>query len=139
MLALIAALITRARAGILIGLALVGLLALSAWPVFHYGEEGYDRVLSMSDQAGGKYLAYHRLLAERWVFLFYITAGVAGLGCLLAWRWPRTLVYSSVLALVLAAGSLSAGIFIAKAGGPIRHREFRSGSPPVVPKSDQGT
>ena len=70
---------------------------------------------------------------------FYVTAGVAALGCFLAWKWPRTLVYSSVLALVLAAGSLSAGIFIAKAGGQIRHREFRSGPPPVVPKSDQGS
>jgi hypothetical protein len=139
MVALAAALITRERKAIFIGLGLVGLLALSAWPVFHYGEAGYDRVLSMADEAGGKYLEYHRMLAERWVFLFYVTAGIAGLGCLVAWKWPRTLVYSSVLALVLAASSLAAGIFIAKAGGQVRHREFRSGSPPQVPKSEQGS
>ena len=130
MLALTAALVTRNRTAILIGLALVGLLALSAWPVFEYGEEGYNRVLSMADEAGGKYLEHHKALAGRWVFLYFVTAGVAGLGFALSWKWPRTLVPSSILALVLAAASLTAGIVIAQAGGPIRHREFRSGPPP---------
>jgi hypothetical protein len=130
MLALIAALATRDRTAILIGLALVGALALSAWPVYCFGQAGYDRVLSMADGPGGKYLAYHQQLAERWVFLYFITAGVAGSGCLLAWKWPRTLVISSVLALLLSAASLASGIIIAKAGGAIRHREFRSGPAP---------
>lgn len=135
MVALIAALPTKDRTAILIGLALVGLLALSAWPVYEYGQAGYDRVLSMSDEAGQKYLAYHQRLAERWTFLYFLTAGVAGLGCLLTWKWPRTLVLSSALALLLAAASLTAGIIIAKAGGAIRHREFRSGPPPELPNS----
>jgi len=134
MLALIAALFTRDRTAILIGLALVGLLALSAWPVYEYGEEGYDRVLSMTDEAGGKYLQYHRALAERWVFLYFVTAGIAGVGFMAAWKWPRTLVFSSILALVLAAASLTAGIVIAKAGGAIRHREFRFEPPPEPPE-----
>ena len=133
MLALVVALATKDRTAILIGLALVGLMALSAWPVYYYGEAGYDRVLSMADEAGEKYLAYHRQLAERWVFLYFVTAGIAGLGCSLAWKWPRTLVLSSVLALVLAGASLASGIVIAKAGGAIRHREFRSGPPPKLP------
>ena len=133
MLALIAALVTRDRTATLIGLALVGLLALSAWPVYHYGEEGYDRVLSMADEAGGKFLAQHRALADRWIFLYYLSAGVAALGLTLAWKWPRTLVASSILALVLAAASLAAGIVIAKAGGAVRHREFRFTPPPQPP------
>jgi hypothetical protein len=131
-LALAAALITRNRTAILLGLALVGLLALSVWPVFEYGEDGYDRVLSMADEAGGKFLAHHRDLAGRWVFLYYVTAGMAGLGFVLAWKWPRTLVYSSILALMLAAASLTAGVVIAKAGGQIRHTEFRP-DPPLRP------
>ncbi len=133
MVALAVALITRDRTAILIGLALVGLLALSAWPVYHYGEAAYDRVLSMTDDAGGKYLEHHRALAERWVFLYFVTAGVAGAGFVLAWKWPRTLVFSSILALVLAAASLAAGIVIAQAGGAVRHREFRYGPPPLPP------
>jgi hypothetical protein len=130
MLALIAALVTRDRTATFIGLALVGVLALSAWPVDHFGEEGYDRVLSMADEAGGKFLAYHRALAERWIFLYFLTAGVAALGLMLAWKWPRTLVISSILALALATASLAAGIVIAKAGGAVRHREFRFDPPP---------
>jgi hypothetical protein len=133
MLALVVALVTKDRTAILIGLALVGLMALSAWPVYYYGQAGYDRVLSMADEAGQKYLAYHQQLGERWVFLYFVTAGVAGLGCALVWKWPRTLVISSVLALVLAGSSLASGIIIAKAGGAIRHREFRSGPPPKLP------
>jgi hypothetical protein len=133
MLALAGALVTRNRTATRIGLLLVCLLALSAWPVYHYGEEGYDRVLSMSDEAGGKYLDHHRALAERWVFLYFVTAGAAGVGFLLAWKWPGTLVFSSILALVLAAASLAAGIAIAKAGGAVRHREFRFDSPPPPP------
>ena len=124
--ALTAALVVRSHKATLIGLALVSLLALSAWPVAEYGKEGYDCVLSMSDEAGGTYLAHHRDLASRWIFLYYITAGIAALGFALAWKWPRTLVLSSVLALVLGVSSLAAGIVIAKAGGCIRHREFRT-------------
>ena len=133
MLALTAALVTRNRTAILLSLALVALLALSAWPVAEYGEDGYDRVLALSDEAGSKFLAHHRELASRWLFLYYVTAGVAGLGFALAWKWPRTLVYSSILALVIGASSLGAGVVIAKAGGCIRHREFRSDPPPQPP------
>jgi hypothetical protein len=133
MLALIAALVTKDRTAILIGLALVGLLALSAWPVYHYGEEGYDRVLSMTDAAGAKFLEHHKALAGRWIVLYFVTAGVAGLGFIAAWKWPRTLVFSAILALALAAASLAAGTAIAKAGGAVRHREFRFEPPPQPP------
>ena len=133
MVALIAALITRNRVATLIGLGLVCLLALSAWPVDYFGGAGYDRVLSMTDAAGGQFLHHHQELADRWIFLYFVTAGVAGLGFVLAWKWPRTLVASSLLALVLATASLAAGIAIAKDGGAIRHREFRFSPTPQPP------
>ena len=132
MLALVVALVVKSRSGTIIGLALVGVLALSVWPVYEYGQAGFDRVLSMADEPGQAFLRYHARLAERWVFLYYLTAGVAGLGLGLTWKWPRWLTPASILALALAAASLSAGIVIAQAGGEIRHREFRSGPPPVV-------
>jgi hypothetical protein len=50
---LIGALILRNRAAIYLGMGMVSLFALSAWPVFEYGEGGYDRVYSMADDAGG--------------------------------------------------------------------------------------
>jgi hypothetical protein len=131
MLSLGIALLFRNRPGTLAGLALVGLLALSVWPVYHYGEGGYDRVLSMADDDGRAFLRRHQELAERWVFAYYATAGVAGVGFLLAWKWPKSLPFSSGLALVLAGASVAAGIFIAQVGGEIRHREFRTGPPPA--------
>jgi hypothetical protein len=130
MTALAAALVARSRNSLLIGLALVCLVSLSIWPVYAYGEAGYDRVLSMSDNEGGAYLQYHQELAGRWAFLYFITAGVAALGFGLAWKWPRSLAVFSAITLVLAACSLVAGIIIAEAGGAVRHREFRSGPPP---------
>jgi hypothetical protein len=126
MLALAASLAARNRPALLLSLSLVSLLALSFWPVYHFGEAGYDRVLSMSDEAGGAYLKSHEALAERWAFLYYLTAGVAALGVGLAWKWPRALPVFSALALLLAVASLAAGIAIAHAGGQVRHREFRS-------------
>ncbi len=132
MLALVIALVIRNRQAIRIGLALVSLLCLSVWPVYEYGQAGYDRVLSMADENGQAFLRYHAQLAERWVVLYYVTAGVAALGFGLSWKWPRLLMPLSLLSLVLALVSLLAGIVIAHAGGQVRHREFRYGPPPVV-------
>ncbi len=129
-LGLVIALICRNRAAIFLGLLLVALASLSVWPVFEYGEGGYDRVLSMADDPGRAFLKHHEELAERWVFLYYITAGLAGLSMVLGWKRPKTLAPLSILCVVLAAASLTAGFFIAKAGGEVRHREFRFGPPP---------
>ncbi len=135
MLALIPALIFRKRESVLIGLALITVLSLSVFPVAHFGEEGFDRVLSMADEDGQAFLRYHERLAERWEWLYYVTAGIAALGFGLSWKWPRILTPASALSLILAAASLAAGIVIAQAGGEIRHREFRRGPPPLVKES----
>jgi hypothetical protein len=130
MLSLFLGVVSRSRAGAMIGLALVCVLSVSVWLVYYTGQQGYDRVLSMTDDAGAAFLARHKELADRWVILYFITSGVAAIGFGLSWKWPQALVTSSVLSLVLAAGSLTAGIAIAKAGAEIRHREFRFGPPP---------
>jgi hypothetical protein len=131
-LGLAIALATRNRTGVLAGLALVTLLALSVWPVSYFGNAGYDRVLSMSDEAGQAFLRRHEDLAERWEWLFYVTAGVGAVGFGTSWKWPRILTPAAILAVVLALASLGAGIVIAHNGGEIRHREFRRGLPPAV-------
>jgi hypothetical protein len=125
MLVLLAAFIARNRPAMLFGLVLLAVLALTAWPVYLSGEAGYDRVYSMADQAGDKYLDRHKELAQRWVFLYYITAGVAALGFALSLKWQNLLRPSAIAALVLAAASLAAGYCTAEAAGGIRHREFR--------------
>jgi hypothetical protein len=130
LLGLLAALVARNRAARFIALGLVGLFSLSAWPVSEYGEQGYDRVLSMSDEAGSAYLARHRELADHWVFLFYVTAGAAAVAIVVGVKWPRFFAVAGSAVAVLAAASLLAGAVIADFGGKIRHREFRLGPPP---------
>ena len=132
MLTLMIGLVAGNRPIILTGLGLVALLALSIWPVYSFGESSYDRVLSMSDEAGEGFLKYHAALAHQWSFLYFVTAAVAGLGFGLAWKWPRVLKPIALAALVLGLVSLGAGMVIAHAGGEIRHREFRTGPPPAV-------
>lgn len=130
MLALAAGLIFRSRPVTLTGLGLVCLMALSIWPVYSYGEAGFDRVLSMADEQGEGFLKYHAELAHHWAFLYYVTAGIAALGLGLAWKRPALQVSAGIVTLLLAFSSLVAGIDIAHAGGEIRHREFRSAPPP---------
>lgn len=137
MLGLIAGLIARSKPATLISLGLVAATCLSIWPVVEYGEAGFDRVLSMADEPGQAFLKYHTELAHRWAFLYYIAAGVAVLTMILTWKWPQILLPGSLLTVLLAMGSLVAGIYIARAGGEIRHREFRFGPAPQV-QEEQG-
>lgn len=134
-LALIGSLIIRSRSAVFLGMVLVGLFALSAWPVYFYGEKGYDRVYAMTGDEGDAYLKRHRELAERWVWLYYVTAAVAAVGIAASCKWPRVQSPAALVLVLLALGSLVAGGVIADYGGRIRHPEFRNGPPP--PRSNQ--
>ena len=131
LLSLIGALLFRNRVAIFIGLTLVMLFSLSVWPVTAYGEKAYDRVLAMTDDDGAAYLARHRELADRWVFLYYVTAAAAVAAGVTGAKWPRFLPAAGWVTAALVAGSLVAGAVIADCGGKIRHREFRYGPPPA--------
>jgi hypothetical protein len=135
-LLLLVAVVKNSQGLLLIAVGMVGLLAFMAWPVGHYGELGYDRVLSMSDEAGGDYLKYHKELAEHWIFLFYATAILAVATLAFGWKKPRHLRWGACAVVVLAVASLIAGGLIAESGGKIRHREFRYGPPPPHLPSD---
>lgn len=136
LLCLIGALVARKRAAILLGMGLVSLFSLSAWPVYVYGEQGYDRVYSMVGEAGDAYLKQHRELAERWVWLFYATGAAGAAGIVAGWKWPKCLGTAAAGLTILAAVSLVAGAVIADYGGKVRHREFRNGPPPNFRQSE---
>jgi hypothetical protein len=125
LLGLAAGLVLRKRELLFLGLAFTSLFALSAWPVSEYGEQGYDRVLAMSDDDGRACLQRHRELADRWVFLYYVTSGAGAVAMVAGWKWPKSLWIASLVVALVGAGSLSAGAVIAKWGGMVRHREFR--------------
>jgi hypothetical protein len=81
-IALIIALLQRSRTAQIGALTLIFLSGAIAWPVVHYGEEGYDRVLAMSDDQGEAWLKAHEHRADELAWAFYVLAGLAGSQCL---------------------------------------------------------
>ena len=129
-LALALALILRNQRVTIAALVLVFVCALSAWPTYHYGEAGYDRVKAMSDPAGEQWLDEHMARGEKMIWLFYVLAGVAAIGVGAVLKWPRTSFAITVGTLVLGGATLGTGGYIAYAGGHVRHKEFRFEPPP---------
>ena len=132
-IALVFALVLRSRPAQMVALALIFVSGAIALPVIHYGEEGYDRVLSMTDEQGEGCLKVHEHRADQLGWSFYVLAGVAAAAMLVPLKWPRTVAPLTIITLVLSFVVLGAGGYIAYAGGKVRHREFRSGPPPPVP------
>ncbi len=129
-LALALALLLRNYRVTVAALVLVFVGAISAWPVYQYGESAYDRVKSMSDAPGEQWLDEHMARGEKMIWLFYVLAGVAVIGVGAVLKWPRTSFAITVGTLVLGGVTLGTGGYIAYAGGHVRHREFRFEAPP---------
>src|SRR5262249_61828843 len=71
---LIAALISKSRRAHIVTLILVFITSISAWPVYEFGEEGYNRVLAMTDDDGHAWLDEHQDRAQKLIYLFYALA-----------------------------------------------------------------
>jgi hypothetical protein len=131
-IALIAALISKSRRAQIVTLILVFTTSLSAWPVYEFGEDGYDRVLAMADDDGHAWLDEHEERAEKFIYIFYALAAVSLAAIIVPLRWPKSSVSLAVVAVLLGAAALGSGCYIAYAGGKIRHREFRNEPPPPI-------
>src|SRR2546428_144072 len=102
-------------------LVLVFVGAISAWPVYQYGESAYDRVKSMSDAPGEQWLDEHMARGEKMIWLFYVLAGVAAIGVGAVLKWPHTSFPITVGTLILAGVTLGTGGFISLVVGHARH------------------
>ena len=131
-IALIAALISKSRRALIVTLILVFITSISAWPVYEYGEEGYDRVLAMTDDDGHAWLDEHQERAQKLIYFFYVVAAVSAAAIIVPWRWPKSSLPLAVAVALLGAITLGSGCYIAYAGGKIRHREFRNEPPPPI-------
>ena len=129
-LALVVALFSGARAARVTALTIVFVSAISAWPVYSFGEQAFNRVLTLADADGAKWLAEHQRRGEQLIYAFYAVALFAAAAAGAERLAPRTAVPLAVATVVLATGTLGAGGYIASAGGRIRHREFRYVLPP---------
>ena len=76
---LVIAFFLRSRRAQIATLALVLIGAVSAWPAYEFGEEGYDRVLSMTDDDGHAWLDEHQRRADQLIYFFYALAGLSAL------------------------------------------------------------
>lgn len=124
-LALGAALLMRNKTAQLIGLCLVIIAAASAWPVAHYGQNAYKHVRGMSDDAGQDALDEHMGRAEKVIYVFYATAFLGLVTLVTRKKFPKAATPLAVVTFIMGVASLGAGGWISKAGGQIRHPEFR--------------
>jgi disulfide bond formation protein DsbB len=130
---LLIALVQRSRRAQVATLALILLSAAIAWPVVHYGEEGYDRVLSLSDDQGQAWLKVHAHRVDEFIWFFYGLAVVAAAAIVAPLKWPKAATALTLFTLLFSFAVLGMGGYIARAGGKIRHREFRNSPAPLVP------
>jgi hypothetical protein len=127
---LILALILRSRPAKIATLAVVLMSAASAWPVFEFGEQAEDRVLSMADEDGQAWLDLHKHRAEQFISCFYALGALSAVAIFAPIKWPKSSIPLVIATLLLGFVVLGMGGYIAYAGGKIRHREFRTGPPP---------
>ena len=127
---LVIGLALRSRRAQIATLALVLLSSISAWPVYEFGQQGYDRVLSMTDEDGEAWLDEHMHRAEDLIWVFYVLAALSAFGIAVPIKWPKSSVPLAVAVILLGAVTLGSGAYIAYAGGRVRHREFRNEPPP---------
>ena len=136
-IALIAALISKSRRALIVSLILVFVTSISAWPVYEFGEEGYDRVLAMTDEDGHAWLDEHQDRGQRLIYLFYLVAALSATAIIVPLRWPKSSAPLAIAVVLLGAIALGSGCYIAYAGGKIRHREFRNEPAPPIKSQDE--
>ncbi len=136
-IALIAALISKSRRAHIVTLILIFVTSISAWPVYEFGEEGYDRVLAMTDDDGHAWLDEHQARGQKLIYVFYALAVLSAAAIVVPLRWPKSSVPLALVVVLLGAAALGSGCYIAYAGGKIRHREFRNEpAPPIKSQAD---
>src|SRR5213082_4048745 len=92
LIGLVLALILKSRRAQIATLTLVLISSASAWPVYEFGEQGYDRVLSMSDEAGQAWLDEHQHRGEQLIYFFYVLAVLSVIAIIVPLKWPKTSV-----------------------------------------------
>jgi hypothetical protein len=132
---LILALFLRSRHAQIATLTVVLISSASAWPVYEFGEQAYDRVLTMADDDGQAWLDEHRDRAEDLIWIFYALAVLSAIAIATPIKWPKSSVPLVIAVILLGAVTLGTGGYIAYAGGKVRHREFRN--VPAPPKRPQ--
>jgi putative copper export protein len=131
-LGLVIALAQRSRTAQVATLAIILVSSISAIPVYLLGGAAEDRVEGIVDDVGREWLEEHERRGEQAIYVFCALAVVTAAALIVPAKWPRASAPLSIAVLVLSVLSLAIGGHVAKAGGQIRHREFRTG--PLPPR-----
>jgi hypothetical protein len=134
---LVIALLLKSRHAQVATLALVLISSVLAWPVYEFGEQGYDRVQSMTDADGQAWLDEHKDRAEDLIYIFYAIAVLSAIAIAAPIKWPKSSMPLVIAVILLGAVTLGTGGYIAYAGGKIRHREFRNEPPPPKKSAEE--
>jgi hypothetical protein len=134
---LVIALLLKSRHAQVATLALVLISSVLAWPVYEFGEQGYDRVQSMTDADGQAWLDEHKDRAEDLIYIFYALAVLSAIAIAAPIKWPKSSMPLVIAVILLGAVTLGTGGYIAYAGGKIRHREFRNEPPPPKKSAEE--
>jgi hypothetical protein len=136
-LALAISLVLRSRTAQITALIITFIAGVSAYPVLVTGQRAYKTIRGMSDDTGAEWLDEHMDRAEKTIGAFYFLALVAIGGLLAPIKWPKTSFALSALTLAVALVCSGLAVYIAQAGGRVRHAEFRpSESPTPASESD---
>lgn len=120
------ALVVRNRTAQTIGLCIVIVSSAAVWPTMHFGTNAYKNIRGAADDAGQDALDEHMDRAQKAAVIFYATA-LLGIGALTTRRkFPKAATPLASVTLVFGLACLGAAGWIAKAGGQIRHPEFRA-------------
>src|SRR5260370_22524677 len=132
-LALAISLVLRSRAAQITALILTLIAGVSAYPVFVSGQRAYKTIRGMSDDAGADALDEHMDRAEKTIGAFYFLALLALAGLLVPIKWPKAGLPLAAVTLAVAVICSGIAVYIAQAGGQVRHTEFRTEQPEQSP------
>jgi glucan phosphoethanolaminetransferase (alkaline phosphatase superfamily) len=130
-LALAVSLVLRSRAAQITALVITLIAGASAYPVFVTGQRAYKTIRSISDDAGAEALDEHMDRAEKTIGAFYFLAALAIAGLIMPIKWPKSAVPLAALTLTMAILCFGIAVYIAQAGGQVRHAEFRPSETPT--------
>ena len=121
----------RCRPALFGGLVLALACSASVFVVLETGESAAERfgsgpLSALIDSDGLQWLGVHAHRADRVALLLYAVLGSAVLGLIAMWRLRRAERILGAITLALALAATAGLVWVADAGGKIRHPEFRA-------------
>ena len=138
---LLIALLRKKRDLQVAALWILAFVGITAWPTWYFGHQAYGHLMeSLTDEAK-KWADVHVNRADRLVYALYLTGFLAIMAIFLSSKHAKLATRLSVAALLAGVVALGVSGWIARAGGQIRHSEFRIGPPPDAPvhRHQEGT